>query len=119
MTGDAATAMKDRLRRDLREAMRAGRPDEAAMVRALIAAIDNAEAVPLTGAPAVQHDFHDGSAEVERLTLGPDRVAALLRAEIEDRLRAAEVFDRIGRLDRAGPLRAEAALASRYLSPGN
>lgn len=44
---DAAPAMKTRLRADLRAAMKAGRASEARLIRALVAAIDNAEAPPL------------------------------------------------------------------------
>lgn len=41
---DAAREMKARMRADLRRAMKAGRTTETLLLRALIAAIDNAEA---------------------------------------------------------------------------
>ena len=58
--------MKDRMRVDLRAALRDRRADDARLLRALVAAIDNAEAPPLEGGRRVdQHRFEDRSAEIE------------------------------------------------------
>lgn len=112
-----ATGMKARLRSDLREAMRRGSRREVALLRELIAAIDNAEATPGTTAPAplLHHDFGSGSAEVQRLRLDEDAVRALLRREIAERERAAAEFEGLGDRERAQVLRADAGLARRYL----
>ena len=117
MTHDAGHEMKARMRTDLRAAMKEGRPGEARLIRALVAAIDNAEAPPLqAGQKATdQHRFQEGSAEIERLHLGPERVRAVLLAEIGERERAAEEMDRVERPDRADALRAEALFARRYI----
>jgi uncharacterized protein len=114
---DAGHDMKARLRIDLRAAMKEGRTNEARLIRALVAAIDNAEAPPLRADPQAtnQHRFHDGSAEVERLSLDSAQVRALLVAEIQERERAAAEMNRINRPDRADALHAETLLVGRYV----
>lgn len=117
MPEDAGRDMKERLRADLRAAIKNGRTVEVKVLRALVAALDNAEALPAEGgrtAP-VHHRFHTGSAEVERLLLSSADVRGVLLAEIDERERAAEGMDRLKRTDRAEALRAEALLARRYL----
>jgi uncharacterized protein len=117
MTEDAANDMKSRLRADLRAAMKDRLTMEAKVIRALIAAIDNAEAPPVpTQQSALSLDrFRNGSAEVERLLLSGDQVRDVLLAEIRERERAAAEFDRLQMTDRAEGLRAEARVARCYV----
>jgi len=117
MPVDAGSDMKARLRVDLRAAMKEGRTVEARIIRALIAAIDNAEAPSVhTGQTAlVQHLFRSGSAEVERLLLSESQVRDVLLAEIHERERAAVELERLQKIDRAEALRAEALLAKHYI----
>ncbi len=115
---DAAEAAKLRLRADLRLAMRARDALETAVLRAVIAALDNAQAVPAGDAHQtyVERPFGDASAEVPRLILGTKAVEALLEAEAADRLEAADQCERLARPERATQLRAEAAIVARYLA---
>lgn len=117
MTQDAADEMKTRLRADLRTAMKAGRRDEAALIRALVTALDNAEAPPLPEdhRASKQHQFREGSAEIERRRLNRAQVRAILQAEIETREIAAAEMARLGRPDHAAALRAEIGFARGYL----
>lgn len=117
MTQDAGHGIKTRMRADLRVAMKEGRANEAKLIRALIATIDNAEAPPPRAGESVsdQHRFNDGTAETERLSLKHGQVQAILIAEIQDRERAAAEMDRLERVDRADALRAEAIIAKRYV----
>lgn len=112
-----AASMKARMRADLRGAMKDGRTSEAKLIRELIAAIDNAEAPPLSASynDSDQHLIQRGSVEIERLVLSADRVRALLLVEIEDRERAAAEMARLSQKERALALRAQAKLARRYL----
>lgn len=105
------------MRVDLRAALKERRADEAKVVRALVAAIDNAEAPPLPSerTASISHRFESGAAEVERLRLSPSRLRELLLAEIQERRDAAAELQRLGKADRAEALRAEALVASRYL----
>lgn len=115
MTPDAALSLKTRLRADLRTAMKDGRSAQARLLRALVAAIDNAEAPPIASGASPQHRFGDGSAEVERLLLGPDAVQTILLAEIAEREGAAQEMEQRGQADRASVLRAEAEIVRAYL----
>ncbi|HMG63505.1 MAG TPA: hypothetical protein VK599_11200 [Streptosporangiaceae bacterium] len=59
-----------------------------------------------------------GAAEAERRRLRPAQVAAIVQAEIDERLAAAAQYERAGREDRAARLTAEAqALASAVGGP--
>jgi uncharacterized protein YqeY len=118
MAIDARGEMKSRLRADLGAAMKAGRKGDAALLRELIAAIDNAEAVPSRSEQAslVRHDFFKGSAEAEKLFLSEDEVHSLLLKEIEKREQAAAEFGRLGETQRADALRAEIWLAKQYVA---
>jgi uncharacterized protein YqeY len=119
MSEDAASDMKARLRADLSTAMKGGSTIKVKVIRALVAAIDNAEAPPARteqGEP-VQHRFESRSAEVERLLLSRSRVRDVLLREIHERERAAAELERLEMMDRAEHLRAEALLARRYLDP--
>jgi uncharacterized protein YqeY len=109
--------MKARLRTDLRTAMKDRRTIEAKVIRALIAAIDNAEAPPAhEGQTAlVHHQFRSGSAEIERLLLSGTRVRGVIAEDIQERERAAAEMERLGMMDRAEVLRAEAVIAKRYI----
>ncbi|NNU35966.1 hypothetical protein G9X64_05610 [Rhizobium sophorae] len=109
--------MKSRLRADLGRAMKLGKKREVALLRELIAAIDNAEAAPgrTERTALVRHDFRSGSAEIERLVLAKEQVRDLLLREIEAREQASAEFGRLGEAERADALRAVALLAKRYV----
>lgn len=112
----SATALKTRLRADLKAAMQARATDEVRLLRALIAALDNAEAVSGEVVPDkyVSRAFGDPSGEVPRLLLDNEAVARLLADEIEARLVAAADYDRHGQAEQARQLRDEAGLIDRY-----
>jgi uncharacterized protein YqeY len=114
---DPAHAMKARLRADLRSALKKGRTAEVKIIRALVAAIDNAEAPPLRPGQRAsdQHRFRDKTAEVDRLSLSAAALRSVLSAEVRERESAAAEMVRLNRPDRADALRAEALLAKRYI----
>ena len=106
----SAAAFRQRLREDLKTAMRARNEGEVRLLRALGAAIDNAEAVPL-GDEELRR-FTEG--EMARRELSDADIAELLARERSERLEAAADFDRLGQAAEAERLRAEAALVARY-----
>lgn len=118
MLDNAGTNMKERLRTDLRTAMKDRNSLDAKVIRSLVAAIDNAEAPAVSQertAPE-QHQFASRSAEVERLRLSWPQVREVLTVELEERERAAAGFDRLNKQDHAATLRAEASVIRRYLA---
>lgn len=112
----AAAVLKERLRADLKVAMQARASGEVRLLRTLIAALDNAEAVP--GGNLVEkyvpRSFGDASGEVARLVLDDEAVELLLADEIESRMAAADDYERLGETGEAARLREEAALIARY-----
>jgi uncharacterized protein YqeY len=118
MTG-AAEALKARLRRDLKSAMQARQPQEARLLRVILAAIDNAEAVAVEESPqTIAPRFADGAQEVPRRILSQVELDRLLEAEAAARLAAAADYDRLSRPDEAARLKAEAETVGRYRSAG-
>jgi uncharacterized protein YqeY len=107
---DAAEVMRQKLQRDLRAAIKGRQTLEVAVLRGLIAAIDNAGAVPLAAkSEPTQH-------EVERRHLDSGDVQAILRCEYEAHQTAASEFARLGRSVEAERANFAMAVVSRYLS---
>jgi uncharacterized protein YqeY len=111
----SADALKQRLRADLTAAMRERKPAEVAVIRTLIAAIDNAEAQPIE-AFEQRLRRREVVGEVGRRELDPAALDEVLAAEAGARLAAAEDYERHGRSDDAARLRREANLIARYLT---
>ena len=109
-----ATALKERLRADLKAAMQATVPDEVRLLRNLIAALDNAEAVAEPPKTFGSRKFGDPSGEVARREIDAPALDALLLGEIDARIAAAADYDRHGRDVEAARLRQEARLIERY-----
>lgn len=112
-----AEAMKRRLREDLKAAMQARRTAEVKLLRVLVAALDNAEAVP-TGDDRTGYvvmAFGDPGAEVPRKMLGVDEVRGLLERERAERWTAAAELVAVGQDAAAQAMLDEAELVGRYL----
>jgi uncharacterized protein len=132
---DPDADIRTRLRRGLVAAMKSRDQQAVAALRSTLAAIDNAEAVdaeavddeavddepaPYTGEgdPAVAGSLLGvGAAEVDRRILTQEETAAIVRDEVTEREVAADVLERVGRLDQAERLRAQAKLLTTYLAP--
>ncbi|RIQ18811.1 GatB/YqeY domain-containing protein [Jiangella rhizosphaerae] len=122
MTTDA-DALRAALRADLVAAMKARRPEIVSVLRTALAAVDNAEAVDLTGpAPAVTSEHVAGAhvglgaADVRRRELSGDDVRAILRAQVTERRTEAGRYDAHGRHEAADRLRREADALASYLT---
>ncbi|HEY8982934.1 MAG TPA: hypothetical protein VIU15_25570 [Streptomyces sp.] len=113
-------SLRDQLRRALPEAMRAREKTAVSALRATLAALDNAEAVPvdasaLRGQAIGEVPVGAGATEAERRVLGELDVVRIVRAEVDERLRAAEQVEGTAH---AGRLRDEAEVLLRFLEPG-
>jgi uncharacterized protein YqeY len=109
----SAGALKDRLRADLKVAMRERKAEEMALIRTLIAAVDNAEAQPIDGF-AERLRQRDAIGEVARRELDTTALDDLLASEARARFAAAADYERHGRGDDAARLRREAELIAGY-----
>ena len=108
-------ALRQRLTRALRERDK----PTAAAIRSAIAALENAEAVPMSHGAVTATSTHVagaaigvGAADAERLALDEETEAAILRAEVDSLLEAAGEYDSLGRGERA----VEARTAANELS---
>ena len=111
----SAGELKERLRADLKAAMQERRSADVAVIRTVIAAIDNAEAQPIEGFEE-RIRLREAVGEVGRRELDAAALDELLDAEARSRLAAAEDYERHGRGDDAARLRQEADLIARYLA---
>jgi uncharacterized protein YqeY len=106
---DAAETMRQRLQSDLRSAIKARAVRDIAVLRQLIAVIDNAGAVPLPpkGQPV--------QSEVQRRSLRHDDIQSLLQREFDIRRHTANDLSRLGRTVEAETARFEMDVIGRYL----
>lgn len=118
MTTDESQSFLALLKADLRTAMRARKSAEITILRELIAAIDNAQAVPVGDRhnTSVLHAFGDAAVEVPRRALSKDELHQLVETEIHSRNDAAEAYRVHGREDKARDLSHGAEILSRYLA---
>jgi uncharacterized protein YqeY len=108
------------MRQALPEAMRARDKAAVSALRATLAALDNAEAVPVDGAclrgvALEQSPMGVGATEAARRELSEGEMTDLVRAEAAERLEAAAQLTAPAHADRAARLRAEAAVLLRFL----
>jgi len=115
-------ALRHALRRDLAMAMKAREPDAVAALRAAIAAIDNAEAIPAPEARQAATSSHIagaraglGAAEAARRDLSDSDQRAVLREQITGYTTEADRYEALGQPAAAARLRAQAHLLSAYL----
>lgn len=107
--------VKLRLRRALRAAMAERQAPEVEILRSLLGAIDQAEAVPVApggGYTAVR--FGDPAAEVPRKRLSVEDVRAVIERERDELRHAAETYASIAQADIAARCLLKAAILDRY-----
>jgi uncharacterized protein YqeY len=113
--------LRERLRESLKVALNARDAIAIAAFRSAMSAVDNAEAVDRSQAPAptagMIGDVHlgVGAGEVARRELSHHDVHEIVRAEIRDRTAAAAEYERLGRADHASRLSAEARVLTSFL----
>jgi len=100
------TEIREILRRDLSEALKAGSAERTSLIRSLIAAVENAEAIePQPG---------DIATEAPRRRLTDADLLAIVTRERSELLAAAAEYERGGRAEEAARLRAHADVVERY-----
>ena len=108
---DAETALRARLAADLRVALKARDAVAIPVLRSLIAALDNAGAVPTDGRYTPVFGL---SGDVPRRDLSSTDIAGLLAAEAAERRAAIAAYESGGRQDAADRLRVELLIIARY-----
>jgi uncharacterized protein len=126
---EPATTWRETLRAQLLTARKDRDQTRVSALRSALSAIDNAETpdaeTPDETAPVVTPDSAIagaasglGSTEVARRLLTDAQILALLRAEVDERLRAAEQLADNGAEDRAAAVRSEADVLTAVLGDG-
>jgi uncharacterized protein len=113
---------RDQLGRALRQALKARDTIAVSALRSALSAIANAEAVePAASPPAGSSEYiasavsGPGGGDVPRRTLTDADVTEIVRAEIADRLRAADDYRRSAKTERAERLQREASVLTAQL----
>lgn len=121
MTADAAQRLVTRLKADLTTAMRARNAAEVAVLRQLIAAVDNAQAVAVGDRhdTYVVHSFGDPAVEVPRRSLDEAALRRLIEDEIHIRRDAAATYRRLAQGAQAQALDDAITVLARYLTPAS
>jgi uncharacterized protein len=114
--------MRTSLRGDLTAALKARDHVAVAALRSALAAIENAEAVPverpaasLSGNEHFAGSTSPGEVEAVRRELTEADVRSIVEREVRERADAAREYAGLGREDHAQRLRAEAEVLRRYL----
>ncbi|WP_026820534.1 GatB/YqeY domain-containing protein [Arthrobacter castelli] len=117
--------MRDTMRRDLKTAMKARDRVAVTAIRSALAAIDNAEAIPVERSVAENGTAEVaasavgiGAAEADRRDLDAEDMRAIVEAEVNDRTAVAGEYEQAGHSDAGDKLRAEADVLRGYLPPG-
>ncbi|MET0550405.1 MAG: hypothetical protein ABW002_14165 [Xanthomonas sp.] len=119
MTTDAAQHFVACLKTDLTAAMRARNATEVAVLRQLIAAVDDAQAVAVGDRhdTYVVHAFGDPAVEVPRRALDEAALRRLIDGEIHARRDAAATYRRLAQDAQALALDDAVRVLQRYLTP--
>lgn len=112
--------LRRRLGESLKVALRERDTIAVAAIRSAMSAVDNAEAVDRSHAAPPTGVIGDvrlgvGAGEVARRELSEDDVLEIVRAEVGERRIAAAEYERLGRAEHAGRLKAEAAALVSFL----
>lgn len=113
--------LRQRLRESLKVALNARDTIAVAALRSAMSAVDNAEAVDRSHAPAPSGGTTGdvrlgvGAGEAARRKLSTQDVIEVIRAEVLERTLAAAEYERFDRADEASRLRAEATTLLSFL----
>ena len=117
-----ATDLRDRLRGALKGVLATRDRTAVAALRSAIAALDNAEAVPVAReraavmeGPIAGAAAGVGATEAPRRRLSDRDAQAIVEGQVRERLVAADEYDRLGRSEAAERLRREAGVLAVHL----
>ncbi len=107
-------SIRQRMKAELKRAMKARNSHSVAMLRSLLSAIDNAEAVDMPDEPL---SFQGHSPDVPRRVLSEAEMVAIVQREAAAHQAALDDYERLGRSQEAERLRAELAVVEALLDP--
>jgi uncharacterized protein YqeY len=108
--------LRQQIKADLARAMKARENATVSALRLLLAAIDNAEALPENETPMSVEPIVGKLNEAPRKLLSENDIRQILQNERNERLSASVIYTRLGQSAEAERLRAEADLIEFYLT---
>lgn len=109
-------SVRETLKRDLKQAMKERNKASASTIKSALAAIDNAEAVPIEDTdPSAPLGTAGLARDVPRRDLTDADIAAILHAEAEELRTALAEYESYGRTDNAEEMRAALRVLARYV----
>lgn len=108
--------LREQMKADLRQAMKARQSATVATLRALLAAIDNAEAVPVPAVTMPVEPILGQSHEVPRKLLSADDIRQIIQKEADERRAASLKYANLGQAAEAERLQTAAQLIETYLN---
>lgn len=109
-------SVRNRMKTDLRQAMKERDMATVATLRTMLAALDNAEAVPVEVNASFQW-MPGQHSDVPRKALSEEEFLQILRKEAVGRRTAIATYEGLGRIEEAERLRAELSVFERYIGP--
>ena len=108
--------LREQMKSDLRQAMKARHSATVATLRAVLAAIDNAEAVPMTTPTMPVEPVLNQQHEVPRKLLSADDIRQIIQKEADERRAASLKYANLGQAGEAERLQTAATLIEAYLN---
>lgn len=109
--------LREQMKTDLRSAMKARATEDVVTLRSVLAAIDNAEAVPVAPTSSSVAPVIGRSADVPRKVLSADDIRQLVQHEVDERRHASATYAQLGQAAEAERLQRAADLLAAYLAP--
>lgn len=108
--------LREQMKTDLTRAMKARQSASVATLRSVLAAIDNAEAVPVSEPTMPVEPILGKSNEAPRKVLSADDIRQIIQNEVDERRDASAKYARLGLQSEAERLQAAATLLASYLT---
>ncbi len=107
--------IREQMKVDLRQAMKARDTEQVATLRSVLGAIDNAEAVPIVAVSSLVEPVIGKSNDVPRKLLSTEDIRQIVTHEIAERQRAGQTYAELGQSAEAERLQRAATLLISYL----
>ena len=108
--------LREQMKADLRQAIKARHSATVATLRTVLAAIDNAEAVPVTTPTMPVEPVLGHRTEVPRKLLSADDIQQIIQREVDERRAASLKYANLGQTGEAERLQTAATLIEAYLN---
>lgn len=107
--------LREQMKADLTQAMKARQSERVATLRSILAAIDNAEAIPVTEPTFLVEPVLGQRHEAPRKLLSAEDIRAIVRKEMDERRAASVKYANLGLQAEAERLQQAATLLAGYL----